>query len=115
MTRNQASNSHAIIQRIIKDRSWDSGYLEYASSETGGESFAAAAYDSQQIAAIYEDIANDIHIKLVKVDSAHLFTISLSPDRFGALIPCIGATRFPIRELRSFPGSGSRQTQAPTR
>ncbi|MCA9788597.1 MAG: VWA domain-containing protein [Cyanobacteria bacterium HKST-UBA05] len=65
---NQASNSHAIIQRIIKDRSWDSGYLEYASSETGGASFAAAAYDSQQIAAIYEDIANDIHIKLVKVD-----------------------------------------------
>jgi Flp pilus assembly protein TadG len=57
-------NANSILQRMVKNPSWDPELLAYMTDTTTGQSYTAANFDASAIAGIYRTIAADIRMKL---------------------------------------------------
>lgn len=63
---NTDGDSQDVLRRLLKQPTWRPSQLEYMATTTGGEGYEAPSYDAAKINQIYQTIAQDIHIKLVK-------------------------------------------------
>lgn len=61
---NGPDNAESIIAQLIKQPNWEPDHIQYAATTTGGQQYYAKNYDSAAISDIYEQIADDVHIKL---------------------------------------------------
>lgn len=57
-------NSIAVLRRLLKDPDWEPTQLEYMATTTKGQQYEAEYYDAAKINQVYEEVAQDIHIKL---------------------------------------------------
>ncbi len=63
---NYDDNAQSIFRRLLKQSTWRPDQLEYMANSTEGQQYEAANYDATRIQQIYETIAKDIRIKLVR-------------------------------------------------
>jgi hypothetical protein len=57
-------NATNVWRRLLKQPNWEPNQLAYMTSKTKGQSYFAANYDASQIAAIYQEAAKQIRVKL---------------------------------------------------
>ena len=57
-------NSEAIVKRLLKNPNWEPNQVHYMASTTDGLEYEATQYRASEITNVYNQIAEDIHIKL---------------------------------------------------
>jgi hypothetical protein len=60
----ESDGAQAVLRRLIKDPYWEPNQLEYMATITKGQQYDAPNYDANKINQIYQEVAQDIHIKL---------------------------------------------------
>lgn len=60
------TGANGILRRLLKQPNWMPDQLEYMAETTDGQQYESESYDAAKIQKIYEQIAQDIHIKLSK-------------------------------------------------
>ena len=57
-------NANNVMRRLIKQPTWEPQQLAYMAEKTKGETYEARNYDATRIAAIYQEAAKQIRVKL---------------------------------------------------